>query len=245
MLKIKHLASAELFATTKFSADSSNTTYFIGNNTTQIAGTPDVLYEDLVFCKGCDLIYTHGHFYGNQPNGEAHVSLTQEEYDALSEEEKNNGKIYLIKESTIPDLIDQLPLATTTTNGLMSAEDKGLIQKINVHNVVNGTARNGLIAIAEITSESMAEFIVGTMYISGVFQNNNIGGMIINMVCGNGADKTVLKSSAAGICLTDCDVSSALNGTVYKATVKIQLNASCTGGFNMYYVGNGNVKWLI
>lgn len=69
MLKIKHLASAELFATTKFSADSSNTTYFIGNNTTQIAGTPDVLYEDLVFCKGCDLIYTHGHFYGNQPDG--------------------------------------------------------------------------------------------------------------------------------------------------------------------------------
>lgn len=124
MLKIKHLASAELFATTKFSADSSNTTYFIGNNTTQIAGTPDVLYEDLVFCKGCDLIYTHGHFYGNQPNGEAHVSLTQEEYDALSEEEKNNGKIYLIKESTIPDLIDQLPLATTSSNGLMSAEDK-------------------------------------------------------------------------------------------------------------------------
>lgn len=70
MLRIKHLASASLFNTTKFSADSSNTTYYIGNNTaTQIVGTPDVLYEDLVFCKGCDLIYTHGHFYGNQPDG--------------------------------------------------------------------------------------------------------------------------------------------------------------------------------
>lgn len=64
MLKIKHLASASLFNTTKFSADSSNTTYYIGNNTsTQIAGTPDVLYEDIVFCKSRDLIYTHGHFY--------------------------------------------------------------------------------------------------------------------------------------------------------------------------------------
>lgn len=247
MISLKHISTLSTFNQTKFSADSTDSSYFLGSDQTQIfQGTPDVKYNDLCYIKCSNLQYTHGHLYGSTEVGEAHVSLTQEEYDALSEEEKNNGKIYLIKESTIPGLIDQLPLATTSTDGLMSAEDKVLMQNINTpHIVANGTARSGLITIAEITSESMAEFIVGTMYISGVFQNGNIGGMIINMVCGNGADKTVLKSSAAGICLTDCDVSSGLNGTVYKAIVKIQLSTSCTGGFRMYYVGNGNVKWLI
>ncbi|MBQ3690936.1 MAG: hypothetical protein II937_13895 [Bacteroidales bacterium] len=65
MLRIKHLSSAALLAQTKFSADPSNTTYYQGLDTVQQAGTPDVLYDDLVFCKGNDLIYTHGHFYGS------------------------------------------------------------------------------------------------------------------------------------------------------------------------------------
>ena len=133
MISLKHISTLSVFNQTKFSADSTDSSYFLGSDQTQIfQGTPDVKYNDLCYIKCSNLQYTHGHLYGSTEVGEAHVSLTQEEYDALSEEEKNNGKIYLIKESTIPDLVDQLPLATTTTNGLMSAGDKNLLTRFNV-----------------------------------------------------------------------------------------------------------------
>lgn len=136
MVSLKHISTLSTFNQTKFSADSTDSSYFLGSDQTQIfQGTPDVKYNDLCYIKCSNLQYTHGHLYGSTEVGEAHVSLTQEEYDALSEEEKNNGKIYLIKESTIPDLIDQLPVATTTTNGLMSAEDK---DKLNYYIPVSG-----------------------------------------------------------------------------------------------------------
>lgn len=135
MVSLKHISTLSTFNQTKFSADSTDSSYFLGSDQTQIfQGTPDVKYNDLCYIKCSNLQYTHGHLYGSTEVGEAHVSLTQEEYDALSEEEKNNGKIYLIKESTIPDLIDQLPLATTSTDGLMSAEDK---EKLT--NIVSGS----------------------------------------------------------------------------------------------------------
>ena len=133
MISLKHISTLSVFNQTKFSADSTDSSYFLGSDQTQIfQGTPDVKYNDLCYIKCSNLQYTHGHLYGSTEVGEAHVSLTQEEYDALSEEEKNNGKIYLIKESTIPGLIDQLPLATTTTNGLMSAGDNFKLSNLGV-----------------------------------------------------------------------------------------------------------------
>lgn len=141
MISLKHISTLSVFNQTKFSADSTDSSYFLGSDQTQIfQGTPDVKYNDLCYIKCSNLQYTHGHLYGSTEVGEAHVSLTQEEYDALSEEEKNNGKIYLIKESTIPGLIDQLPLATTTTNGLMSAEDKEKLTSSRTYALLsNGT----------------------------------------------------------------------------------------------------------
>lgn len=147
MISLKHISTLSVFNQTKFSADSTDSSYFLGSDQTQIfQGTPDVRYNDLCYIKCSNLQYTHGHLYGSTEVGEAHVSLTQEEYDALSEEEKNNGKIYLIKESTIPDLIDQLPLATTTSNGLMSAGDKAKLNSLNTLNVQwsYGTTRTGI-----------------------------------------------------------------------------------------------------
>ena len=57
------------------------------------------------------------------------TALTQAEYDALSAEDKANGS-YLIKESTIPSLLDQIPNATINSRGLMSAEDKAKLDNI-------------------------------------------------------------------------------------------------------------------
>lgn len=57
------------------------------------------------------------------------TALTQAEYDALSAEDKANGS-YLIKESTIPSLLDQIPNATISSRGIMSAEDKAKLDNI-------------------------------------------------------------------------------------------------------------------
>lgn len=104
MISLKHISTLATFNQTKFSADSTDSSYFLGSDQTQIfQGTPDVKYNDLCYIKCSNLQYTHGHLYGSTEVGEAHVSLTQEEYDALSEDEKNNGKIYLIKDVINPD----------------------------------------------------------------------------------------------------------------------------------------------
>ena len=104
--------------------------------------------------------------------GEAHVSLTQEEYYALSEEEKNNGKIYLIKESTIPDLIDQLTLATTSAKGLMSADDKKLLTRFNVYYSYQSVGTSGF---TENFCKKFMEYI----------RDNFGGGLVIGILIPN------------------------------------------------------------
>ena len=97
MISFKHISSLETFNQTKFSADSTNNSYFFGYNQIQtFTGTPDVKYGDICFCKSNNLQYTHGHLYGSTE----------------------------IREDQIPDLTNKLPLATTSEKGLMSAQDK-------------------------------------------------------------------------------------------------------------------------
>jgi len=106
MISLKHISSVETFNQTKFSADSTDSSYFFGNNPEQMfSGTPDVAYNDLCFCKGNNLQYTHGHLYGSTE----------------------------IKEDQIPDLTNKLPLATTSEKGLMSAQDKQILTRYNVY----------------------------------------------------------------------------------------------------------------
>ena len=124
MISLKHISSTETFNQTKFSADSTDSSYFLGNNSEQtLSGTPDVKYNDICFCKGNDTFYTHAHLYktnttinvdselnelsenpvqnkviANALNRKAEfTAVTQAEYNALSANDKANGT-YLIKE---------------------------------------------------------------------------------------------------------------------------------------------------
>lgn len=63
MLQIKHVSNIEIFDQLKFSLNKENTLYQIGDTGEQHEGTPYILYEDLVFCKCKNCIYTHGIFY--------------------------------------------------------------------------------------------------------------------------------------------------------------------------------------
>ena len=94
-MKLRHIASEATFNSTKFSADSGNTTYYLGSNATQQSGTPTVLWADIAFCKEVGKIYTHGKFYAAAGGG-AWVG-TQTQYDALTSTDAT--KMYYITKS--------------------------------------------------------------------------------------------------------------------------------------------------
>lgn len=136
MVSLKHISTLATFNQTKFSADSTDSSYFLGSDQTQIfQGTPDVKYNDLCYIKCSNLQYTHGHLYGSTEVGEAHVSLTQEEYDALSEEEKNNGKIYFIKDVINPD--DLTVSGDATIAGSLTIGETVTINNTTISGVVS------------------------------------------------------------------------------------------------------------
>lgn len=68
-LKFRHINTQQTLNTIKFSADSTNATYFLHSSTsTQLQGTPDVNYEDICFIKPTGQVYTHGKLYNSENN---------------------------------------------------------------------------------------------------------------------------------------------------------------------------------
>jgi len=64
VISFKHINTVSTFNNTKFSADSTDSTYYLGDSTTTILqGTPDVLYTDIAFIKPTGQIITHGRVY--------------------------------------------------------------------------------------------------------------------------------------------------------------------------------------
>ena len=70
-MKFRHISTAGVYNTTRFSAVPTNDAYFTGADPgTIIEGSPTVLYDDIVFCKEAKLIYTHGTLYEAQVNAD-------------------------------------------------------------------------------------------------------------------------------------------------------------------------------
>jgi len=59
-----HVADIATLANKKMSANDSNTSYTLGLSGEVTNGTPDVLYQQVVFIKSTGQIWTHGHLYG-------------------------------------------------------------------------------------------------------------------------------------------------------------------------------------
>lgn len=67
MTRIKnkiHVADIATLANKKMSANDTNTSYTLGLSGEVTNGTPDVLYQQVVFIKSTGQIWTHGHLYG-------------------------------------------------------------------------------------------------------------------------------------------------------------------------------------
>lgn len=66
----KHINAGYTFDHKKFSANQENNRYFYGDNPNDIRnGIPNILYDELVFCKERKVIYTHGAFYMDAVEG--------------------------------------------------------------------------------------------------------------------------------------------------------------------------------
>lgn len=59
-----HVADIATLANKKMSANDTNTSYTLGLSGEVTNGTPDVLYQQVVFIKSTGQIWTHGHLYG-------------------------------------------------------------------------------------------------------------------------------------------------------------------------------------
>lgn len=77
-LKFRHIDTQQTLNTVKFSADSTNTTYFLHSSpSTQLQGAPDVNYEDICFIKPTGQEYTHGKLYGGESDNKVTALLDE------------------------------------------------------------------------------------------------------------------------------------------------------------------------
>lgn len=77
-LKFRHIDTQQTLNTIKFSADSTNTTYFLHSSpSTQSQGVPDINYEDICFIKPTGQGYTHGKLYGGENDNKATALLDE------------------------------------------------------------------------------------------------------------------------------------------------------------------------
>lgn len=71
-----------------------------------------------------------------------HISLTQAQYNALSEEEKNNGTVYFVEDSASSGTITNASVIGYNDTNVQSALDNISINKINYSDVVNNLTSN-------------------------------------------------------------------------------------------------------
>lgn len=64
--KLIHFNFSSVFNAKKLSANDKNTNYTVGPESTEVLeGSPDILYQSIVFIKDIGKIWTHGKIYGS------------------------------------------------------------------------------------------------------------------------------------------------------------------------------------
>lgn len=69
------------------------------------------------------------------------IKLTQEEYNALSDDEKNNGALYLIHDNMVIGPVSSIQ------NGLMSKEDKIKLDALEISDLKFSVDENGILCV--------------------------------------------------------------------------------------------------
>lgn len=143
----KHIKTGYTLDRLKFSANEQNSTYFYGNNPNQPqVGIPDIMYDELVFCRERRIIYTHGAFYTNAVEGsylkqiEDLTSYTPRategeivEYTGETDEDYVNGYLYkyIVTDQSVP----VRRILTTSNSNILQQGDKFSFKE-NVYGII-------------------------------------------------------------------------------------------------------------
>lgn len=143
----KHIKTGYTLDRLKFSANEQNSTYFYGNNPNQPqVGVPDIMYDELVFCRERRIIYTHGAFYTNAVEGsylkqiEDLTSYTPRategeivEYTGETDEDYVNGYLYkyIVTDQSVP----VRRILTTSNSNILQLGDKFSFKE-NVYGII-------------------------------------------------------------------------------------------------------------
>lgn len=76
--KLIHFKTFENFNSHKLSANEENTKYTLGIDGEVLNGTPDILYQSIVWIKDVQKQWTHGQLYGGSSTADAEFSDTSE-----------------------------------------------------------------------------------------------------------------------------------------------------------------------
>ena len=143
----KHIKTGYTLDRLKFSANEQNSTYFYGSNPNQPqVGVPDIMYDELVFCRERRIIYTHGAFYTNAVEGSylkqiedltSYTSRATEgeivEYTGETNEDYVNGYLYkyIVTDQSVP-----VRRILTTSNSNILQQGKKFSFKENVYDTI-------------------------------------------------------------------------------------------------------------
>lgn len=143
----KHIKTGYTLDRLKFSANEQNSTYFYGSNPNQPqVGVPDIMYDELVFCRERRIIYTHGAFYTNAVEGsylkqiEDLTTYTPKatdgeivEYTGETDEDYVNGYLYkyIVTDQSVP----VRRILTTSNSNILQQGDKFSFKE-NVYGII-------------------------------------------------------------------------------------------------------------
>ena len=96
---------------------------------------------------------------GETGDGDSHIEITQAEYDNLSEEEKNDGTVWFIKDSTEPNLDDIQQTVNINTEAIASLQNKAPIFEAEL--LLREEAETGLVNAISFTVPSEYNFYIG------------------------------------------------------------------------------------
>ena len=130
--KLIHFKTFENFNSQKLSANEENTKYTLGINGEVLNGTPDILYQSIVWIKDVQKQWTHGQLYG----GKAFSGLVEITYEELKEL-RDNSQLVPGQQYRIIDYVT----TTVQTDTQSAGHQFDIIVTADDVNVLNEKAR--------------------------------------------------------------------------------------------------------
>lgn len=155
--KLIHFNTFENFNSKKLSANIENTLYTLGVDGEIQSGSPDILYQSIVYIKDTKQQWTHGQLYSCKIPEINQIEGLEEALSTKQDKLVSGTNIKTINGTSILGSGDiSFNNATITTDGLMSSTDKVKIDSIGDVNLLQTENKTSIVlAINEINAKTI------------------------------------------------------------------------------------------